>query len=102
MIIQLSKRKKLCVSPDIKRKDHNKILENYNYATYKNKNNLNYLDLPIPYILKKENQITLLISNFNKNKNINYNLNKTEININNQNIIFPNDIKLIRRMHISP
>ena len=70
MIIQLSKRKKLCVSPDIKRKDHNKILENYNYATYKNNNNLNYLDLPIPYIPKKEKQITL-ISNFNKNNNIN-------------------------------
>ena len=101
MIIQLSKRKKLCVSPDIKRKDNNKILENYNYATYENKNNVNYLDLPMPYIPKKEKQITV-ISNFNKNNNINYNLNKTEININNQNIIFSNDIKLSRKMHISP
>ena len=37
MIIQLSKRKKLCVSPDIKHKDNKKFLENYNFETYDGK-----------------------------------------------------------------
>ena len=34
MIIQLSKRKKLCVSPDIKHKDNKKFLVNYNFETF--------------------------------------------------------------------
>ena len=37
MIIQLSKRKKLCISPDIKHKDNKKFLENYNFETYDGK-----------------------------------------------------------------
>ena len=99
MIIQLSKRKKMSVSPDIKHKDNIKILENYNFETYQNKNNVKYMDLPIPYMpIKKENQ-SININNNNKK----YNLNKTEIDINNNNnnknnIIISNDKKL----HASP
>ena len=105
MIIQLSKRKKLCVSPDIKHKDIKNILSNYNFETYQNKNKLNYLDLPILYIPKKENKKNILSNisnNKNKNTNLNNNLNKTEININNKNIFISNDIKLNKKMYTSP
>ena len=101
MIIQLSKRKKLCASPDIRVRDSNKILENYNFGTYQDKNGFTNFDLPIPYIPKKEKKITI-ITNLDKNKNEN-NLNKTEINIKNKNNnLFNKEIKFSKKMHTSP
>ena len=100
MIIHLSKKKKVCASPDINLKENKNILENYNFETYQSKNNLNYMDLPLPYVPKKEKQNNF---NINENKSPNYNLNKTEIDINNKNnISFPNDIKKIKKIHKSP
>ena len=100
MIIQLSKRKKICTSPDINHKDNKKLLENYNFETYQNKNNFDYMDLPLPYMPKKEKKISL---NINEKKNQNYNLNKTEIDINNKsNFSFPNDMKINKKMRNSP
>ena len=92
MIIQLSKRTKGSVSPDIN-KDTGKILENYNFETYENKNNLKYIELPIPYIpIKKEKQLT-----FNNKSD----LNKTAMEIN-KNIYFSNEFKIKKKIHTSP
>ena len=95
MIIHLSKRKKISASPDIN-KETFKILENYNFETYQNKNNVKYTDLPIPYIpVQKEKQLTI---NNNHHK---YNLNKTVGDIN-KNILFPNELKINKKIHTSP
>ena len=106
IILHLSKRKKICASPEVKHKDSKNIRENFNFETYENKNNINYLDLMIPYIPKKEkhntnNMISNIINNSTKNKNIRNTLNKTEININNKNILFSNEIKLNKKKHTS-
>ena len=103
MIIQLSKRKKMCVSPDIRHKDSAKILENYNYNTYQDNNILSYNELPMnmQYMpKKKEKQITI---GSNNNKSQNVNLNRTETYINNKNnYLLLKEIKLNKKMHTSP
>ena len=96
MIIHLSKRKKMCVSPDIKHKNGTKLLDNYNYNTYQDSNNLNYMDLPMQYMPKnKEKQNTFTINNNNLNKTEEY------ISKSNNNLILK-EIKLRKNVHTSP
>ena len=73
----ISQRKKHCISPDVKYRDKEKLIEKYNFEAYKEKSEKYLLNVPITYFHARRN-----------NLNQKYFLNKTEIEDNDNMINF--------------
>ena len=93
---QLNKRKKLCVSPDIKHRDTDKFLEKYNFQTYPDKINKYVPNVPLI------SPIHFFPAKRNNNKSNKYLLNKTEADKKEDNIFGFNKINIIKSIPKSP
>ena len=90
----INKRKKVCVSPDIKLRDTDKILEKYNFETYPKRKEKFLMNIPPPIFITRRNT-----------KEQKYFLNKTEINDDNDNNnkkMNLDKINIIKMIHKSP
>ena len=89
----INKRKKVSVSPDIKLRDTDKIIEKYNFETNPKRKEKFLMDIPQPVFISKRNT-----------KAQKYFLNKTEINDDNDNNKKMNldKINIIKMIHKSP
>ena len=93
---QLNKRKKLCVSPNIKHRESDRFLVKYNFET--NPDKINKYVLNVPLI----SPIQFLPAKKNITKNNKYILNKTEIDKKDDNIFNFKKINIIKSIPKSP